>query len=94
MEADHTVFVNNPAGTLTEEIWDVMNEAVAQAPINRTKISIDGEEDLITLVAVLSAPEGSFVVYGQPREGMVVIKVTSEKKAVVRRFVEEMDVIT
>ena len=59
----------------------------------QTKIVINGEEDLLALPAVLFAPEGSFVVYGQPKEGVVVIKVTAEKKAEVKLIIDEMEVV-
>lgn len=89
MEVDQTIRVRNPPGTLTDETWVAMQEAMEHA--QRTRILVDGEEDLITLVAVLCAPEGSFVVYGQPREGVVVVKVTNKKKESMHRIVEEME---
>jgi hypothetical protein len=67
--------VKNPAGTLTPE----MREAFANAkpPL---KIVVEGEEDLAAIPAVLSAPQGSVVAYGQPGEGVVLIKVTESKR--------------
>ena len=41
------------------------------------KIVVEGEEDLATLPAILYAPPGSVVVYGQPDEGSVLVKVNS-----------------
>ncbi len=41
---------------------------------------IRGEEDLIALPAILLAPLGSYVVYGQVGLGIVLTKVTEEKK--------------
>jgi uncharacterized protein (UPF0218 family) len=69
------VHVKNPAGTLTPE----MREAFANAkpPL---KIIVEGEEDLAAIPAVLSAPQGSVVAYGQPGEGVVIIKVTESKR--------------
>ena len=55
-----------------------------------THIVVKGEEDLLTLIAVLYAPENAFVVYGQPYSGIVVIKVTFEKKALVQEFLKAM----
>ncbi|MDI6805914.1 MAG: DUF359 domain-containing protein, partial [Candidatus Bathyarchaeia archaeon] len=52
---------------------------------------VDGEEDLLTLIAVLYAPQNSFVVYGQPYEGIVVVKVTPEKKAEVSEILKTME---
>lgn len=89
IEVDQTLHVKNPPGTLTDEAWSVIQDALKLG--QRTKVLVDGEEDLLTLVAVLYAPENSFVVYGQPREGIVVVKVTEQKKEMVRQIVEAME---
>jgi uncharacterized protein (UPF0218 family) len=52
---------------------------------------VDGEEDLLTLVAVLYAPENAVVVYGQPYEGIVLVKVSPEKKAEALEFLKAME---
>jgi len=88
-DANEILHVKNPPGTLSEEAWSVIREAVALE--RRTKVLVDGEEDLLTLVAVLCAPENSLVVYGQPHEGIVVVKVTEKTKETMRRIVEEME---
>jgi len=88
-DVDRTLHVKNPPGTLTDETWLVMEEAIKGG--QRTRVLVDGEEDLITLVAVLCAPEGSLVVYGQPHEGIVVVKATDQMKEVVRGIVEAME---
>ena len=43
-----------------------------------TVIEVDGEEDLAVVPAVLAAPEGASVVYGQPGEGMVLAAVDAD----------------
>ena len=48
-------------------------------------IKVLGEEDLAALPAVLLAPLNSLVCYGQPEEGIVVIKVTEQKKEEIRK---------
>ena len=87
--ANKTLPLVNPAGTLADEAWQVLGEAVASE--GRIEILVEGEEDLLTLVAVLSAPENSVVVYGQPKEGIVVIRVTEDVKRKVRGIVERME---
>jgi hypothetical protein len=89
VDADQTLHVRNPAGTLTEEAWTVVKEALRGK--RRTRVLVDGEEDLLTLVAVLCAPENSLVIYGQPREGIVVVKVTEKTRERVRRIVDSME---
>jgi len=71
-----TIKVVNPAATLTPELLAALR--TAEPPL---KIIVEGEEDLATLPAVLTAPIGSIVVYGQPNEGLVVVEVTKEKKS-------------
>lgn len=88
-EADNIFHASNPAGTLTEEAWAAVERAV-KSP-GRSKVIIEGEEDLLTLVAVLSAPNGSIVVYGQPKQGVVVLDVNEEMKRKVREIIERME---
>jgi uncharacterized protein (UPF0218 family) len=49
-------------------------------------LDVDGEEDLATLPAVVAAPDGASVVYGQPDEGMVLVEVTPETRAEMREL--------
>jgi len=53
-------------------------------------VHIKGEEDLLTLPAVLFAPLDSVVCYGQPGKGMVLVKVTEEKKRGALKIAEKM----
>jgi len=87
-EADNIFQASNPPGTLTDEAWKAVERAV-NSP-GRSKVIIKGEEDLLTLVAVLSAPNGSMVVYGQPKQGIVVLEVNEEIKRKVRGIIERM----
>ena len=82
--------VRNPPGILTDEAWKVTSEAINHK--KQAKVQVKGEEDLLTLVAVLSAPNGSIVVYGQPRKGIVVINVTEESKKKMRQIVDKMNI--
>jgi GTP-dependent dephospho-CoA kinase len=83
-----TVFVDNPRGTITQESISAVKEALESN--EHTHIVVKGEEDLVTLIAVLYAPENAFVVYGQPYSGIVVIKVNSERKARAKKFLKAM----
>ncbi len=78
-KVEKTVCVINPQGTITKEAAAAVKEAIDAN--EHTHIVVDGEEDLLTLIAVLYAPEKTLVVYGQPYKGIVVVKVTAEKKA-------------
>jgi uncharacterized protein (UPF0218 family) len=91
LETNETLYVKNPPGTLSDEAWLTVKKAVSQT--QRTKVVVDGEEDLLALIAISYAPNGSFVIYGQPHEGIVVVKVTEEKKQEVREIVEAMKIV-
>jgi len=88
VDVSRTLNIKNAPGTLTDEAWTVIEDALKQK--QTTRVLVDGEEDLLTLVAVLCAPEKSLVVYGQPQVGIVAVKVTEQKKKLARRLVEEM----
>ena len=88
-DAEKTFNVINPAGTITDEAYQTVGKAV-NFP-GRTKVLVDGEEDLLTLVAVLSAPDGSIVVYGQPRTGIVIVSVSEDTKKKFRKIVDRME---
>jgi uncharacterized protein (UPF0218 family) len=89
LTAEKIIHVKNPPGTITEEALAAIREALKSNC--RVEIVVDGEEDLLTLIAVLYAPENSCVIYGQPYEGIVLVKVTSEKKAEVAEILKAME---
>jgi uncharacterized protein (UPF0218 family) len=89
VDADQTLYAKNPPGAITEEAWAAIRNAIEQK--GQTRVMVDGEEDLLALAAVLSAPEDALVVYGQPHRGIVVIKVTEETKERMHRIVDAME---
>jgi len=78
----------NPAGTISDEAWNAVWNATRRGDCT---VLVDGEEDLLTLVAVLAAPEGSIILYGQPNEGVVAVRATKEKKKEVQSIIDEME---
>ncbi len=78
-EGKRLIRVKNPQGKITQQAIDAIREAMQAG--EHVHILVDGEEDLLTLIAVLYAPENALVVYGQPNEGVVAVKVTPRKKA-------------
>lgn len=87
--AEETIYTRNPPGTITEEACKKIHEALTSP--RRIKMVVDGEEDLLTLIAVLYAPENSLIVYGQPYEGIVVVKASAEKKKEVALLLKAME---
>lgn len=75
------VETNNQAGHLTpclfksiKNIFDFLNGR------NRFVLLVNGEEDLSVLVFLILAPLDFSVLYGQPGEGVVMIRVTEKNK--------------
>ncbi|NEU55637.1 DUF359 domain-containing protein [Halorussus sp. MSC15.2] len=83
------VRVENPAATVTREMVVALREAIADTV--PTVIVVEGEEDLVTLPAIVAAPLGASVVYGQPGEGMVLAEVTADAKDRMHDLLGRMD---
>lgn len=77
----------NMAGTINATAWNVLRKAQKDAD---SLVIVDGEEDLITLVAIDISPDGSLVVYGQPRKGIVVVRVNGEKRGEISTILKSM----
>lgn len=89
LDADETICVSNPPGTITREAITAIQNALKSK--HRVRILVEGEEDLLTLIAVLYAPEDSLVVYGQPYEGIVVVRATPQKKEWIAGILKAME---
>lgn len=76
--------VENPAGELSESMLRALTEALSSP--GPQVLDVDGEEDLVTLPAVVAAPDGASVVYGQPDVGMVLVRVTPESRETMREL--------
>jgi uncharacterized protein (UPF0218 family) len=82
------LYLINPAGAISGDSWRIIDEAINSEGL--VKVLVEGEEDLLTIVAALLAPVNSMVVYGQPNEGIVVINVTEEVKKEMREIINKM----
>jgi len=84
---DH-VEVSNTPGTISAAAQRILYEAAVKC--EQLAVIVDGEEDLLVLPLIKYLPDTSVIVYGQPREGMVVVTITREKRVWVERFMSEM----
>ena len=70
------LFCDNPAGQITQQSVDAIKSALgSRQPV---QIVVNGEEDLLVLPVCVHAPQNAVVLYGQPNEGLVIVKVTQE----------------
>jgi uncharacterized protein (UPF0218 family) len=89
----NSVHVRNLPGTLADEAVNTIQEVLKKGKC-AIKIVVDGEEDLLTLPAILYAPTGSLVVYGQPQKGIVIVWVTEQEKEKVRKIIDAMEYLS
>ena len=83
-----TLFCKNPAGQITKEsISTVKNCFDSKLPV---RITVDGEEDLLVIPVCIFAPANSVVMYGQPNEGLVIVKIDTEIRNKAQKILDSM----
>lgn len=87
----HEITVENPAATLTADLLAALQTALERADEASTLLVVEGEEDLAVVPAVIAAPEGASIVYGQPGEGMVHVRVRPATVDRAREILSQMD---
>ena len=78
----------NKPGTISIDLWNSIKEGLKNK-LN-TKVVVEGEEDLATLVAISMADLGAKVIYGMPDRGMVVVDVNQQEKKRANSFLKRM----
>lgn len=85
--ARRTFRVRNEPSTIGLDAWAAVHDAIESG---NALVIVDGEEDLLTLVAIAEAPLGSFVIYGQPGKGLVLVEVDHRARKRAHSFLEGM----
>lgn len=84
------VTVTNPAAAITLPLIAEMDRAIRGK--GSTVLFVKGEEDLAALPAMIMAPEGAAVCYGQPDRGVVIVIVTPIVRERAKGILEQMEV--
>ena len=84
----NTIELTNEAGTISKELDDQIKKAISKN--KRTKIIVNGEEDLATLPVIKHCQIGAKVIYGMPDKGMVVVDVNQQAKERTNKLLERM----
>ncbi|GKS67370.1 hypothetical protein YTPLAS73_09170 [Nitrosarchaeum sp.] len=86
----YTEFVcKNPATEITSASIEIIKKAFAsKTPV---RLTVVGEEDLLVIPVCIHAPENSVVLYGQPNEGLVIVKITPEIRNKTQRLLDLME---
>jgi len=84
------VNVKNPAGTISDELWNAIEFAFEHRGECCFRIEVDGEEDLAALAVIYKAPSDATIIYGMPNKGAVVVEATNENKQKVKDILNRM----
>jgi len=90
-KSQHTTELNvdNPAAEITtESIYVIKKAFTMKSPV---RIFVNGEEDLLVLPVCIHAPDNAVVMYGQPHEGLVIVKITGEIRNKVQTLLDLME---
>jgi uncharacterized protein (UPF0218 family) len=80
---------DNPAAEITTQSIDAIKKAfVSKTPV---RLVVTGEEDLLVVPVCIHAPDNAIVMYGQPNEGLVIVKITPEIRNKTQRLLDLME---
>lgn len=81
----------NPPSTISKNAFSVLNFAMEgkRFPV---RILVEGEEDLLTLPIVSMSPDRAIVLYGQPLEGIVIVRVTETIRKKAKSLMDSIEV--
>ena len=82
--------VKNPAGSVTVDAIEGVRDAfMGKKP---ARVQVDGEEDLMAMLAIAMAPVSAMVYYGQPGVGVVAVKANAVSKSRNRAILAKMGI--
>ena len=80
---------DNPAAEITTQSIETIKKAfTSQTPV---RITVNGEEDRLVIPVCMYAPDNSVVMYGQPNEGLVIVKITPEIRNKTQTLLKSME---
>ncbi|MFQ5969946.1 MAG: GTP-dependent dephospho-CoA kinase family protein [Nitrososphaerales archaeon] len=82
------IMCENPAGGISNDAINAVRQALRSEKVVR--IIVDGEEDLIGAVFLALAPDNSVMLYGQPLEGLVVVRINAESRSKFREVINKI----
>ena len=84
-----TARCENRAGGICTECADLVRDFL-EPPLRPSRIKVDGEEDLLVVPVCIHAPDGAAVMYGQPGEGIVVVRAGPDSRSRAKSVLERM----
>lgn len=91
---DEVIETSNPPAHISCELISALLMAIRMCEEGkRVLVFVDGEEDLAVVPLVKLLPLGALIIYGQPGEGVVALKVDEEKKVLILNLINKMEVL-
>jgi uncharacterized protein (UPF0218 family) len=85
-----SIIIKNPPGTISDDLWKVIEIAFENLEADTLRIEIEGEDDLASLAVIYLAPKDVTIIYGLPDKGVLVVKPTFENKKKVKEILDKM----
>lgn len=86
------VEAQNPTGYVSLDLVRKIEDSLKRVDSGeKIKMVVEGEEDLAVIPLVCILPENSLIIYGQPDEGIVALKVNHDKKILIHHILRKME---
>lgn len=85
---EEVISVKNPSRSISDELWNAIKESIDST--KKTRIEVEGEEDLAALPCIYLSKENTKVLYGIPDKGIALVTVNEKNKKVVSEFLSKM----
>lgn len=79
----------NPPAEITNQSIEMIKKSFTIDP--PVRLTVNGEEDLLVLPVCIHAPDNAVVMYGQPNEGLVIVRVTPEIRNKAKSLLDLME---
>lgn len=87
--ASHTIHCTNPPAHITEDAIGAIITAYGEG--QPVRILVSGEEDLLLIPALMYAPDGVVLMYGQPEKGLVVVRANGHTREMARQLMTMLE---
>jgi len=87
-DEEETIKIQNPPSLIKKEAWETIGRAIERE--ENVIVFVDGEEDMLSLVAIALCPLGGIVIYGIPGKGMVINVVSEDVKEKTWEIINKM----
>ena len=74
---------------IKQQSIDIIKKGLNSKP--PVRIVVDGEEDLLVIPVCIHAPENTIIMYGQPNEGLVLIRLNNDIKKKTKSILDSMN---